>query len=663
MHAGVSFNSRGPKGGYGARMPQGGWKTIARVLRYVFTGYRWSLLTVLLCIVVSSVTTLASTLFTRSLIDDYIVPLTAQLNPDFQPLAHALTTLALVLVVGACASYVQSLLTIRIGQGVLLRLRCDLFSHMQQLPIPYFDRHAHGNLMSVYTNDVDTLRQLVSQTMPEVFSSSITIAMTLVSMCILSWQLTLLVLVMTTAMVFVTRWLGQRSARHFHDRQERLGTMNGYIEEMLTGLKVVKTFGHEQQAMSQFSTLNEQLRSSTYHANREANIVMPVNGNLSNLIYVLCAIVGAVLVIGITHPAATLSAEGTQVQSLFSVNQQLQHSPATAALTIGTLVSFLTLVKNFTRPVSQVSQQVNSLVMALAGAGRVFDLMDAEAERDELADVTLVNLRRTADGSLAESAERTGAWAWKTPDGLVPQRGEVDFSHVDFGYVTDKQVLFDIDLDTDAGQKVALVGGTGAGKTTITNLINRFYDIQHGTILYDGIDIRRIHRRDLRRSLGMVLQETHLFTATVMENIRYGRLDATDDECREAARLAGADDFIRRLPQGYDTLLSGDGGNLSQGERQLLAIARAAVANPPAMILDEATSSIDTRTESLVQRGMDRLMQGRSSFVIAHRLSTVRNADIIVVMDHGRIVERGTHEQLLQLGGTYAQLYRGNQID
>ncbi|MBR3530759.1 MAG: ABC transporter ATP-binding protein [Bacteroidaceae bacterium] len=652
---------RGPGGpgqhfGASAKMPEGGMKMVKRLFGYVTRNYKLSLGVVALCIIITSVTTLVSTLFTRTLIDDYIVPLTQSANPDFAPLARTLFTLAAVLVVGIICSYVNNRLMINVGQGTLLRLRTDLFEHMEQLPIGYFDSHAHGDIMSVYTNDVDTLRQLIGQSIPQVFSSTITISITFVSMCVMSWPLTLLVLLMTNVMIFVTRVLGNRSAVHFKSRQQNLGAMNGYIEEMLTGLKVVKTFCHEDEAIARFEQYNEALRDSSNNANREANIVMPVNGNLSNLIYVLCAIIGATIAL---------------------------KSPLGATLTIGTLVSFLTLIKNFTQPVSHLSQQINSVVMALAGAGRVFDLMDATPEKDEQACIRLVNAKKNADGTLTETSERTGVWAWKVPKaefnniegkadesdhkdanyGLIQQQGEVDFTQVDFSYVPEKQVLFDIELDTDAGQKIALVGGTGAGKTTITNLINRFYDIQDGRILYDHIDIRKIHREDLRRSLGMVLQETHLFTGTVMENIRYGRLDATDEECRAAAELVNADDFILRLSEGYDTMLTADGGNLSQGERQLLAIARAAVANPPALILDEATSSIDTRTERLVQEGMDHIMEGRSTFVIAHRLSTVRNSDIICVMDHGRIIEQGNHEELLAKQGKYYQLYTGKQID
>lgn len=629
---------------------------VKRIFGYVTRNYKLSLGVVMLCIIINSVTTLVSTLFTRTLIDDYIVPLTQSENPDFEPLARTLFTLAAVLIVGIICSYVNNRLMINVGQGTLLRLRTDLFEHMEQLPIGYFDSHAHGDIMSVYTNDVDTLRQLIGQSIPSVFSSLITISITFVSMCVLSWPLTLLVVLMTSVMVFVTRVLGNRSARHFKARQQNLGAMNGYIEELLTGQKVVKTFCHEEEAIARFEAYNEAVRDSSNNANREANIVMPVNGNLSNLIYVLCAILGATIAL---------------------------KSPLGATLTIGTLVSFLTLIKNFTQPVSHLSQQINNVVQALAGAGRVFDLMDATPEKDDEACIRLVNAKRNDDGTLSESEERTGIWAWKVPKaefthiqgktdesdhqhadfGLIQQRGEVDFTQVDFSYVPEKQVLFDIELDTDAGQKIALVGGTGAGKTTITNLINRFYDIQDGRILYDHIDIRKIHREDLRRSLGMVLQETHLFTGTVMENIRYGRLDATDEECRAAAELVNADDFILRLSEGYDTMLTADGGNLSQGERQLLAIARAAVANPPALILDEATSSIDTRTERLVQEGMDHIMEGRSTFVIAHRLSTVRNSDIICVMDHGRIIEQGNHDELLAKQGKYYQLYTGKQID
>ena len=658
----------GGRGGHGgrnmgiAKMPKGGMKLIRRLIRYVAVNYKWSLLAVLVCILITSVTTLTSTLFTRTLIDDYILPLTQMEHPDFTPLAHALMKLAAVLMVGALCSYIHSRLMINVSQGTLKRLRIDVFSHMQQLPIKYFDTHAHGNTMSVYTNDIDTLRQMISS-MPNLFSSLVTIILTLTSMIVLSLPLTILTFLMSMVMIYTTRKLGSRSSKFFYAQQTNLGNMNGFVEEMLTGQKVVKIFCHEDEAVDQFQQLNENLRSSTYNANRVANIVMPVNGNLSNLIYVMTAIFGAMLALRYTVNATPLATPMTPL-----VGEVL---PIASALTVGTLVSFLTLIKNFTRPISEVSNQINSIINAVAGAMRVFDVLDAEPEKEEQADVTLVNVREQSDGTLTETKDSTGIWAWKTTDGLVRQRGEVDFFGVDFSYPIiqedgkeglGRQVLFDIEMDTDAGQKIALVGGTGAGKTTITNLINRFYDIQDGRILYDGINISSIRRQELRRSLGMVLQETHLFTGTVMENIRYGRLEATDEECIAAAKLVHADDFISRLSEGYQTMLTGDGGNLSQGERQLIAIARAAVANPPALILDEATSSIDTRTEQLVQQGMDSLMQGRTTFVIAHRLSTIRNADWIMVMDHGRIIERGNHTQLLAMKGKYYQLYTGNQI-
>ena len=645
-----------------AKMPKGGMKLIKRLIRYVAVNYKWSLLAVLVCILITSVTTLTSTLFTRTLIDDYILPLTQMEHPDFTPLAHALMKLAAVLMVGALCSYIHSRLMINVSQGTLKRLRIDVFSHMQQLPIKYFDTHAHGNTMSVYTNDIDTLRQMISS-MPNLFSSLVTIILTLTSMIVLSLPLTILTFLMSMVMIYTTRKLGSRSSKFFYAQQTNLGNMNGFVEEMLTGQKVVKIFCHEDEAVDHFQQLNENLRSSTYNANRVANIVMPVNGNLSNLIYVMTAIFGAMLALRYTVNATPLATPMTPL-----VGEVL---PISSALTVGTLVSFLTLIKNFTRPISEVSNQINSIINAVAGAMRVFDVLDAEPEKEEQADVTLVNVREQSDGTLTETKDSTGIWAWKTTDGLVRQRGEVDFFGVDFSYPIiqedgkeglGRQVLFDIEMDTDAGQKIALVGGTGAGKTTITNLINRFYDIQDGRILYDGINISSIRRQELRRSLGMVLQETHLFTGTVMENIRYGRLEATDEECIAAAKLVHADDFICRLSEGYQTMLTGDGGNLSQGERQLIAIARAAVANPPALILDEATSSIDTRTEQLVQQGMDSLMQGRTTFVIAHRLSTIRNADWIMVMDHGRIIERGNHTQLLAMKGKYYQLYTGNQI-
>lgn len=609
-----------------------------RVLGYLLRDYKFSFFIVVICILGSALATLRGTLFMQSLIDDYIVPLTQAQTPDFSKLAAALVAVALTYGIGILCAYGYNRIMVNVSQGTMRNLRVELFQHMESLPIRYFDTHAHGDIMSIYTNDVDTLRQLISQSIPQLLNSFVTILTSFISMLVLDIPLTLLTLVMIGIMAFVTSKIAAKSAAYFAKQQKDLGAVNGYIEEMMEGQKVVKVFCHETKSVEQFRRLNQELRESADKANTFSNITMPVNMSLGNISYVLCAVAGAI----------------------FALNGYL-------GLTLGTLVSFLTLNKNSTQPVSQISQQMNSIVMAMAGAQRIFDLMDEKAEVDN-GYVELVNVKEKPDGSFSETGERTNIWAWKHPhqaDGSVTYQkleGDITFHDVDFGYEEGKVVLHNISLHAAPGRKIAFVGSTGAGKTTITNLLNRFYDIADGKIRYDGININKIQKGALRRSLGMVLQDTHLFTGTVMENIRYGRLDATDEECIAAAKLAHADGFIRRLPDGYQTILTGDGANLSQGQRQLLAIARAAVADPPVLILDEATSSIDTRTETLVQKGMDGLMVGRTAFVIAHRLSTVKNSDCIMVLEHGRIVESGTHEQLLAGKGRYYQLYTGNAI-
>lgn len=594
------------------------------------------MLFVIVCIIIAAVADLYGLTFMKTLIDDYIAPMLTTPNPDFGGLAKAMIQMAVIFGIGIISAYTFNRIMVNVGQGTLRNLRIELFHHMESLPIKYFDTHAHGDIMSVYTNDVDTLRQLISQSIPQVINSAVSIVTVFFGMVVMNIPLTALALFMVGVMLFTTKKIGSKSGFYFGAQQKALGRVNGYIEEMMEGQKVVKVFCHEEKSFAEFKEINEKLRDSADNANKFANIMMPINGNIGNISYVLCAVVGAVMTVN-----------------------------GWSGLTLGALVSFLTLNKNFSRPITQISQQLNSIVMAQAGANRVFELMDAEPETDN-GYVELVNVKRNADQTLTEVSERTGLWAWKHPhqaDGTITYTelmGNVEFNDVDFGYDDKKMVLHNIKMFATPGQKIAFVGSTGAGKTTITNLINRFYDIQDGKIRYDGININKIKKEDLRRSLGVVLQDTHLFTGTVMDNIRYGRLEATDEECIAAAKLANADDFIIRLPEGYQTMLTGDGSNLSQGQRQLLAIARAAVADPPVLILDEATSSIDTRTESLVQQGMDRLMQGRTTFVIAHRLSTIRNADCIMVMEQGRIIERGSHDELIAEQGRYYQLYTGN---
>lgn len=625
----------GPRGPQGPKPKiKNPGKLFARLMGFIFKKYLPACIIVVICIFVSVLANVQGTMFTKNLIDDYIVPLLKTGSPDYGPLLAAMGKVAVFYGIGVISTFAYSKIMIYVSQGTIKNLRVELFSHMQDLPIRYFDSHTHGDIMSIYTNDIDTLRQLISQSLPQILNSAITVVSVFVSMVILNIPLTVLTIVMVIVTTVVTKKFAGFSSRYFLAQQRDLGKVNGFIEEMLNGQKVVKVFTHEQENIETFDKINDELFESAYNANMYSNMLGPVNAQIGNLSYVLCALAGGVM---------ALSGFG--------------------GLTLGKLASFLTFNKSFNMPISQVSQQFNSIIMALAGCDRIFSLLDEAPETDE-GYVTLVNAKEE-NGKLTETPERTGLWAWKhthQADGSVDYKkleGDVVFDDVDFGYVPEKIVLHDVDLFATPGQKIAFVGTTGAGKTTITNLINRFYDIADGKIRYDGININKIKKADLRHSLGIVLQDTHLFTATVMENIRYGKLDATDDEVYAAARLANADTFIRQLPDGYNTVLTGDGANLSQGQRQLLAIARAAIADPPVLILDEATSSIDTRTERIVQDGMDKLMHGRTTFVIAHRLSTVRNSDCIMVLEQGRIIERGSHDELISKKGKYYQLYTG----
>jgi ATP-binding cassette subfamily B multidrug efflux pump len=613
-------------------------KTIKRLLSYL-KYYRWQLIVVIICILLVAVTGVASSLFLQVLVDNYIVPLMTDPNPVFTGLLKVITLMATIFLVGVFAAFVYTRLMVVVSQGVLKKIRFEMFAHMQKLPIKYFDTHNHGDIMSHYTNDTDTLRQMLSQSIPQMFSSFVTIIAVIAAMIYIDWIMTIIILLFVLLMLKLVKILASKSGKYFMMQQNSLGDVNGYIEEMINGQKVIKVFCHEPQTKKIFDKKNEELCVNSTLANKFANILMPIMMNMGNVMYVVVGVVGGLLVIG-----------------------------GVGSMTLGGVVSFLQLTKSFVQPLSQISQQVNAVLMAFAGAERIFDLMDEQVEGDE-GDVTLVSVKmvKDKDGNevMTETDEHhTGMWAWRylDKDGNVQYTklaGDVRFYHVNFGYTEDKEVLHDISLYAKPGHKIAFVGATGTGKTTITNLINRFYDIQDGQITYDGIDIKRIKKEDLRHSLGIVLQDVNLFTGTVMDNIRYGDLDATDEECIEAAKKANAHDFISMLPDGYNTMLSGDGSGLSQGQRQLLSIARAAVADPPVMILDEATSSIDTRTESIVQKGMDKLMEGRTVFVIAHRLSTVQNSNVIMVLEHGKIIERGTHDDLVALGGKYYQLYTG----